>query len=104
MADAGAFKEKLEARLKELDSRLHSIEDELDEPGDADVEERATERESDEVLEGLGNAGLQEMKLIKHALKRISDGTYGVCASCGEDISKERLELLPHTPMCRNCA
>lgn len=104
MPDATLYKQRLLDRLKELDSRLHSIESVLEEPGPADTEERATEREEDEVLEGLGNAGLDEITAIKHALVRIDNGTYGTCTACGEDISQERLDLIPHTPMCRNCA
>ncbi|MHA1127489.1 MAG: TraR/DksA C4-type zinc finger protein, partial [Alphaproteobacteria bacterium] len=29
---------------------------------------------------------------------------YGVCVACGEDISEERLDVLPDTPKCRKCA
>ncbi|TNE40299.1 MAG: TraR/DksA family transcriptional regulator [Alphaproteobacteria bacterium] len=104
MRDTAPFKEKLQTRLAELQSRLHHIEEDLDEPSDADVEERATEREGDEVMEGLGNAGLAEIRQIEQALKRIEAGTYGDCVTCGEEISEERLELLPHTSVCRNCA
>lgn len=104
MPDRQHFKKRLLDRLKELDARLHGIEDELIEPSAADDEERATEREGDEVLEQLGNAGLEEITLIKHALTRIEDKSYGICLVCGEDISDERLELVPHTPKCRNCA
>lgn len=104
MPDTAHYKQRLLDRLKELDSRLHSIEHTLEEPGPADTEDRATEREEDEVLEGLGNAGLDEITGIKHALVRIDNGTYGVCTACEENISEERLDLIPHTPMCRNCA
>ncbi|MCB1419359.1 MAG: TraR/DksA C4-type zinc finger protein, partial [Notoacmeibacter sp.] len=44
------------------------------------------------------------LKRIDAALDRIEAGTYGVCAKCGEDITEERLDLLPATPFCRNCA
>lgn len=98
------YKKRLLDRLQALDSRLHGIEGELIEPSPADDEERATEREGDEVLEQLGNAGLAEIAAIKHALTRIEDKSYGICVVCGEDISDKRLELIPHTPRCRNCA
>lgn len=104
MPDRQIYKKRLLDRLKELDSRLHGIEGELVEPSPADDEERATEREGDEVLEGLGNAGLAEIGAIKHALLRIEDKTYGICVACGEDISEERLDLVPQAPRCRNCA
>jgi RNA polymerase-binding transcription factor DksA len=98
------YKATLEARLKDLDTRLHGIEAELDEPTSPDVEERATEREGDEVLEQLGNAGLVEIEQIRAALKRIEDNEYGFCTVCGEEISNERLDVVPHAAMCRNCA
>lgn len=99
-----AFKEKLLARLKELDHRLVKIEDDLEQPGSADYEERATEREGDEVLEDLSHAGIVEVRQIQAALARLEDGTYGDCVKCEEPISAERLTSLPHTPVCRHCA
>ncbi len=102
--DTEKYKKILEDRLQELDERLHHIEDELDEPVDSDFEERATERECDEVLESLGNAGIAETKKIRSALLRIKDGTYGECIDCGEDISEERLNVVPYAAKCRNCA
>lgn len=94
----------LEARLKELDSRLHEIRDELVSHNSADWEELATEREEDEVLEGQGVQGQAEMAAIRAALARIEAGDYGLCVSCGAEISPERLDLLPHTPFCKSCA
>ena len=90
--------------LSELDGRLHRIEAHLEQTPDPDFEERAVESEMDEVLEGLGNSGLSEIQGIQAALKRIKDGTYGDCTRCGNPISEERLNILPHTPLCRICA
>ncbi|HBN30618.1 MAG: TraR/DksA C4-type zinc finger protein [Rhodobacterales bacterium] len=97
-------KKQLETRLNELNVRLHGIEKTLDKLPPADVEDRATEREEDEVLEGLGTAGLKEIEMIEAALARIKDSVYGECTKCGEAISGQRLDLLPYTPLCRNCA
>ena len=104
MKSAAEREKQLKARLVELDHHLHEIEDALDEPADQDVEERAVERELDEVLEGIGNVELHEVQMINAALKRIADGEYGDCVKCGEKISEERLDILPATPLCRNCA
>ncbi len=104
MTDVSRYEKRLRARLRELDKRLTRVEDQLDEPVDPDSEERATEREGDEVLESLGSAGLAEIRMIQAALDRIADGTYGVCVACGENISEERLDAVPHAPRCRNCA
>jgi len=37
---------------------------------------------------------------IDAALGRIDAGTYGVCATCGAQISEERLEALPYATLC----
>ena len=104
IADVRKYEKQLADRLRELNERLGEIEEDLDQPADPDVEERATEREGDEVLENLGNTGLAEIRMIQSALARIKDGTFGLCVACGEPISKERLELLPHAPRCKHCA
>ena len=104
MINTEKYKTILLDRLEELDARLHHIEDKLDEPHARDSEDMATEREEDEMLESLGNAGLLEVKQIKNALKRIANGTYGECVKCGNKISTKRLDLIPHTALCRNCA
>ena len=40
---------------------------------------------------------------IDEALRRITDGTYGKCVTCGQDISVARLEAVPHARMCISC-
>jgi RNA polymerase-binding protein DksA len=40
---------------------------------------------------------------IDSALRRIDNGTYGACASCGQPIGAERLEALPWTTRCISC-
>ena len=37
---------------------------------------------------------------IDAALKRIEDGTYGTCNTCGKPIGEERLEALPWATLC----
>lgn len=92
------------ARLAELDQRLHGIETELDVERSKDWDDAAIEREGDEVLEHLGHAGQDEIRRIRAALQRIRTGEYGYCTKCGEEISVQRLDVLPDTPLCRNCA
>lgn len=91
-------------RLSELDSRLHAIEAQLDEPHSKDWDDMAIEREGEEVLESLGAAGQDEIRRIQAALRRLREGEYGICAECGGDISEERLDVLPATPFCKTCA
>ena len=104
MRDFAELKAWLENRLGELDARVHKIEDRLDDPVSKDWEDQAVEREDIEVLEDLGNAGLKEMELVRAALGRIDDGSYGTCLKCGDDISMERLKAVPYAALCRDCA
>lgn len=43
------------------------------------------------------------LKAIEEALSRIRQGTYGLCGTCKEPISKARLEAVPWTHHCREC-
>ncbi|MFT6659314.1 TraR/DksA family transcriptional regulator [Maritalea sp.] len=103
MRDLEIYKTRLLARKAELDERLHQIEDRLDDTPDPDIEERAVEREDDEMLEGLGNAGKKELKKIENALSRMENGTFGVCVKCGEEISDARLDIVAYATKCREC-
>ena len=101
------MKTKLLQRLDELESRVIEIDNDVshkNQPLSSDWSEQAVEREEDEVLEALGNASLNEIASVKHALERIEQGTYLQCENCGEDIPEERLELLNFTDLCTPCA
>ena len=104
MFDSKTARRVLLRRLRDLGVRLEGIEAELVSHADPDWEEMAQERETDEVLEGLGAAGAREAAQIRAALDRIEAGTWGVCTRCGEPIAPERLKALPAAPLCRDCA
>lgn len=104
MTSNETYRKALLSRLAELDSRLHKIESELDEPNSKDWDEAAIETEGNEVLEHLGQSGQDEIARIRAALQRMRDGSYGDCVRCGERISAERLNVLPETPFCKDCA
>ena len=90
---------------KDLTHRISEIDRDIRHEGmSADWSEQASERENDEVLESLGNTSEQELLMIKYALRRIEDGSYFQCDECGKDIPPARLELLPFTAHCVNCA
>ncbi|MCR9237704.1 MAG: TraR/DksA family transcriptional regulator [Alphaproteobacteria bacterium] len=102
--ETAKYKTRLLNRREELNTRLQTIEHDLDQKKDPDVEERAVEREGDEVMESLGQSGLLELKAIEAALSRIENGTFGICAQCEEPISEARLDVVPTAPLCRVCA
>ena len=43
------------------------------------------------------------LRRIEAALRRIDDGSFGVCVNCGNDIRARRLLALPWTQFCLQC-
>jgi DnaK suppressor protein len=43
------------------------------------------------------------LRLIDEALARLDNGSYGICAECGDDIPLERLRALPFAVFCVDC-
>ena len=97
------FRRRLVARKEELQELLTRLEDVLDDPKSRDFSEHATESEFDEVYESQGREGLKEISAIEAALDRIDNESFGICARCGNEISEERLDAVPHAAMCRHC-
>ena len=40
---------------------------------------------------------------IEKALRKLEEGSFGVCEECGEEISIKRLEARPETTLCIRC-
>jgi DnaK suppressor protein len=94
----------LESRLVELTGQVSEIDSELHKQLAADWEEQATQLEGQDALEGIETSKLQEIARIREALRRIAQGSYGVCAQCGEPIDPKRLAALPTATRCIACA
>jgi len=43
------------------------------------------------------------LQRIDEALRKFDEGTYGICEDCGEEISGERLKILPFAIYCTDC-
>ncbi len=56
--------------------------------------------DSDSSLQSVLNATLRD---IISSLQRIQTGTYGTCKYCGQEISRERLEIRPTSSSCVAC-
>ncbi len=41
---------------------------------------------------------------VERALERVAEGTYGICERCEQEIPPERLEALPASSRCVDCA
>jgi RNA polymerase-binding transcription factor DksA len=63
----------------------------------ADIGSETFEREKDlSILEQVE----AELADVEHALRRLEDGTYGICEACGQPIDEARLEALPAARFC----
>jgi len=100
--------EEKHKQLKELEKvlveRLDGVSISLNSPHDHDSAEQVTERENEDVLRNLQEETRLELQQVRTALKRLDAGEYGVCASCGADISPARLHALPYATLCIQCA
>lgn len=50
------------------------------------------------------NSQARTPKELRAALERIEAGVYGICQQCCRPINRERLEILPATPLCVACS
>ncbi|MEW6268050.1 MAG: TraR/DksA C4-type zinc finger protein [Thermodesulfobacteriota bacterium] len=99
--------EQMRDRRERIFAEVADAEDDLRwiaEDRESELEERAQEERAARLLARLDDRGKQEIEAIDEALRRVSAGTYGVCEGCGGGIAVERLEALPATPLCIECA
>ena len=104
MNDYKELKIKLELKKEELEDRLKRIRQSKRKPHDKDWGEQAIERETDDVVDTLGENILVELEQIDNSLERMEKDEYGICLSCGEKIAEARLKALPYTGVCIKCA
>lgn len=106
MSDLNDLKARLEADLDAVIRRHKRLRGHLrneDRTVPADWSDKAQFLENDEVLEALEGRARQQIEELLSALRRVEEGTYSRCASCGKDIAPQRLELLPTTTVCSGC-
>jgi DnaK suppressor protein len=111
--DTEHFRELLNEERKRVVAAIQNLHDDhqgsiSDETGEdsaydnhlADTATETYDRELDYTLEENSEHVLAE---IDAALKRIDDGTYGICTNRGEQIPLERLEARPYATLCIDC-
>lgn len=63
-----------------------------------------TENFEQEFTLGLIENEEEILELIGGAIRRLDAGTFGLCQDCGQPIARPRLQALPYTPHCIECA
>lgn len=71
---------------------------------ESELEERAQEERLARLAARLDDRGKRELWEIDAALRRLHEGTYGICARCRKPIPAARLEAAPTTLHCLACA
>jgi RNA polymerase-binding protein DksA len=104
------LRDRLQQERTELEVQLATIEDtsfavtQSDLSGDVGLDDESAdagtatfEREKDLSIEQNVRDLLQK---IDRALKRIDEGSYGICERCGKPIEKARIKALPYVDLC----
>ena len=100
------YERRLRQRQKELEQALAStVEQALtSRVSDAqDVADQAVAGYQKEMLFSQGTVRNDQLRLVKQALNRIAEGSFGDCVRCYQTIGAKRIEALPWTPYCIDC-
>src|SRR5919197_1236085 len=69
-----------------------------------DAADAAFDHTGEELSSQLAELEARELNQIERALLRLKQGTYGVCEGCGKKIPVARLNALPYSTTCIECA
>ena len=103
--DLDFFKNLLTERMNDLLSHADDTVSGMTQPKDnfADPTDRASHEANRNFELRIRDREHKLIKKIKKALDRIENGTFGICETCEEDISPERLKARPVTTQCIEC-
>jgi RNA polymerase-binding protein DksA len=106
------LKTKLEEEKAKLEDEIGKIAKPTGTSGDFETkfDEIGTDKDDSatEVEEYTDNLAVEtslesQLKDVIDALKRMEDGTYGICENCHEEIDIERLRIYPSAKVCIKC-
>lgn len=100
------FRQTLECQRREameILARLGREAQALDSDSGQDEADRCVVSMSKESLFELSSKRRTALRLIEAALRRVADGSFGVCVACGDDIQSRRLQAVPWTQFCLAC-
>lgn len=104
-------------RLRRFEERLHHQERQLERSmltavkqgrqavaeDTLDIADQAVFSYQKEMIFSQSTEGHSQLTLVRFALERLHEGTFGECLHCGGTIGEKRLEALPWTPYCIEC-
>ena len=104
--DLDKFKLLLEEERKKILRHLEDLSEsavENEDEGSGDDVDIAAEEIHQANLQKIGKRETYLLKKIDYAIKKVAEGTYGDCESCGEEIGVARLMARPVAQLCIDC-
>lgn len=98
------IEQQLKTDLQEAEEELTQLEVALEEKPDFGLGAGNTGAQNWEMNLTRREQTLNQIDKLCHALERVNKGVYGTCENCGKPINPERLEILPTTALCTDCA
>jgi DnaK suppressor protein len=109
-SQATEFRTRLRERAQQLRGEIQEVLERSTDETHANIAERARDLEDDSfsnLIVDLNFADIDrdadEIRRIDGALTRLSDGSYGTCIDCDQDIPMARLEAEPTAERCIRC-
>lgn len=102
LKQAGDLRAKVDEQMARLSDKSAEAGDAKGNTFIAGAEGAVAAESDDEALAMLEHARVQ-LLAVQEALQRVADGSFGVCAECGEPIGQRRLEVVPQARLCRDC-
>ena len=106
--EVAELKEELDLQLERLEQSMRITEESL---GPVELDQtrvgrlsRMDEMQNQSLTKNLREREEIKLALITEALRRVEDGTYGLCRECGGPIAFDRLFVYPEAPSCAACA
>ncbi|MFO7666375.1 MAG: RNA polymerase-binding protein DksA [Desulfobacterales bacterium] len=103
--DVEYFRQFLSKRLEELLSQAEDTVSGMTDPKEnfPDPTDRAALEADRNFMLRIRDRESKLIRKIKSALERIENGTFGICETCGGEISVNRLKARPVTSQCIDC-
>jgi DnaK suppressor protein len=102
--DTYLFRKLLNERKLELLNEAGKTVDGMDENGNfPDPTDRASMESDRSFTLRIRDRERKLIAKIEEALRRLEEGSYGVCEECGEKIGTARLKARPVTTLCIDC-
>ena len=103
-SELGELRALLDRLAEENEADLRRARTTLDELGETGLLVDPSMREESTAAEYLVQDATGILEKIDGARKRMADGTYGRCTSCGAPIPFGRLKARPYSPTCVACS